>query len=302
MIYEYALEPKLVATWGQPHNYRFFIRAFGIEHGRHVSRYPKKWAKKVYESFSGNSDMEKKRLEELLSQFKKNMVKRKDCIWDEGKKSWLENALAEHGRHPFHAILTQHSPGKHERVICDDDLNASECRLWDVPTGTYAPRTAVELADAVKEILSLCSWVRFVDPYLSKNTKRHKDTLAAYLGILGSHRPVGPPVSIEIHTSGDGASSEHLKNVYEKIVPAGLQVTFFQWQEKPSGQKLHNRYILTDLGGISFQHGLDAGDEGETDDIGRLGEKQYSLRCKQYLRGSQFFELASLPLDITGLK
>ena len=68
-----------------------------------------------------------------------------------------------------------------------------------------------------------------------------------------------------------------------------LQITLYKWQERPGGQKLHNRYILTGLGGVSFHHGLDTGAEGETDASNRLDLDQYILRCKQY-------DPASLPL------
>ena len=36
-------------------------------------------------------------------------------------------------------------------------------------------------------------------------------------------------------------------------------------KQKQDGEKLHNRYILTDLGGVTFGTGLDEGKKGETD-------------------------------------
>lgn len=101
MIYEYALEPEMVAAWGDRHNHRFFLREFGLGSGRLVSKYPKAWAKKVWDSFDGASQMDRKRLEELLVRLKETMVKRKDPVWDDAQESWLENALAEHARHHF---------------------------------------------------------------------------------------------------------------------------------------------------------------------------------------------------------
>ena len=100
MIYEYALEPEMVSAWGRLHNQRFFLREFGLGQGRLVSRYPKKWARKVWESFGGDNDMDKKRLEELLVRLQETMIKRKDCVWDDAQETWIENALLEHVRHP----------------------------------------------------------------------------------------------------------------------------------------------------------------------------------------------------------
>ena len=59
------------------------------------------------------------------------------------------------------------------------------------------------------------------------------------------------------------------------IIPKGLLVTFRQLKEKPGGDKLHNRYLLSDIGGIDFGAGLDDGKEGWTDDIRILGKERY---------------------------
>lgn len=300
MIYEYALEPEVVATWGSRTNYRFFIRAFGLEQGRHVSRYPKKWAKKVWDAFDGKSQKDKKRLEELLVQFKKTMIKRKDYVWDESKPTWLENALSEDKRYPFYAIFARSNPNNIDQIICEEDVDAPVCHKWDVPQGITTLRTPQEMAGSIEMMLSLCRWVKFIDPYLSIPNKRQRDALFEYFQVLGSQRPVGPPQEIEIHTRNNGASQEGLKDIYERIIPYGLKILIYQWQEKDFNQKLHNRYILTDLGGVSFQHGLDAGIEGETDDICRLGKEQYELRYKQYCNESNTFEKANDPLVLIG--
>ena len=121
-----------------------------------------------------------------------------------------------------------------------------------------------------------------------------------FLTRLNKERPIGPPEAVEIHTGLHGATTDYLKESFEKFIPAGLSVTLFQWQERPGGQKLHNRYILTDLGGVSFHHGLDAGADGETDDITRLDREQYLIHCKQYDIKCPAFDHAADPLEIIG--
>ena len=37
MIYEFALEPKLLNNWK---DYRYFVEKFGVQHGRLISSYP----------------------------------------------------------------------------------------------------------------------------------------------------------------------------------------------------------------------------------------------------------------------
>ena len=300
MIYEYALEPEMVAAWGNRHNHRFFIRAFGLGQGRLVSRYPKSWAKKVWDAFGGSSEMDRKRLEELLVRLKETMVKRKDFLWDDKKESWLENALLENDRHPFQAIIARSNPGNRQEVLDEDVLAASPCPGWDIPHGRTVNRNAEDMAAAVKRMLTCCRWVKFIDPYFAQCKYGHRRSLQAFLSILTAERPVGILERIEIHTSGGIATAEYLKDFYEKIIPAGMQVTLYQWQRRDDGQRLHNRYILTDLGGVSFGHGLDAGMEDEKDDIHRLDSEQYDQRCKQYDPVAPAFDRAAPPLVIIG--
>ena len=296
MIFEYALEPEMVAAWGDRNNHRFFLREFGPGQGRLVSRYPKRWARKVWESFGGGSDMDRKRLEELLARLQDTMIKRRDYVWDDAE-TWLDNALAEHNRHPFKAVLARNNPAYHPDILCEDDLPSP---AWETPHGVTVKRKTTDMTAVIETMLGRCCWVKFIDPYFVKGKRGHKKSLQAFLKVLASDRPVASLERIEIHTSGDGATADFLRNFYEDIIPKGLQITLFQWQEKPGGQRLHNRYILTDLGGVSFQHGLDTGAVGETDDINRLDLEQFELRCKQYDSATSTFDQAEEPLKITG--
>jgi len=305
MIYEYALEPEMVATWGGLHSLPHFKRAFGLGQGRIVSRYPKSWAKMVWDSFSSESDMDKKRLEELLMRLKETMVKRKDCCWDDASGGWLENAIHEHVRYPFFAIMARDNPEGRLEVFTETDLADDSQEKWDIPHGRTVQRKAQDMIVAIEMMLTDCRWVKFIDPYIVKFGESYKLSLAAFLEVLGKNRPVGPPEAIEIHADHNAnmaASTDFLKKEIAKIVPSNLSVTLFRWQEKPGGQDLHNRFILTDLGGVSFHHGLDVGPEGQTDNISRLDRAEYEFLCSQYDSKGTAFDLAEQPTVIVGIK
>jgi len=300
MIGEYALEPKMVARWGEPHNYRYYFDKFGLGQGRIISRYPKKWARQVWESFGQGSEMDKKRLVELLMRLQETMVKRREYIWD-NDRPWLENALQEHARHPFRAILASENPSQRPEVLTEEDLFPASSPGWNSPHGRVVSRRPQSMAGAVRELLTCCHWVRFVDPHISPGRDDYRRSLRAFLEILACERPVGPPKSIEIHTSQQEATLDFLRQSYGELIPPGLQVTLYQWEIRAGGQRLHNRYILTDIGGVAFHHGLDPGNEGETDDITRLDLEQYNLRCRQYQQNSSSFQEASQPITLTGI-
>lgn len=115
MIHEYALEPELVATWGNRRDYRYFIDKFGLGQPRIVSRYPERWGNLAWEAFQTRrsaTDIERTRMEALLSRLSERMVRRHNPIW-EPDQTWLENAHGEHARFPFHAILARANAAGH---------------------------------------------------------------------------------------------------------------------------------------------------------------------------------------------
>src|SRR5438132_6210169 len=119
MIYEYALEPELVATWSNRQDYRYFIEKFGLGQARVVSRVPKSWKGRVWETFHSENEIAKKRMEELLVRLSERMVQRKGYVW-EPSQAWLENTHREHERIPFHAILSRQNEAGHACTLVGD--------------------------------------------------------------------------------------------------------------------------------------------------------------------------------------
>ena len=73
--------------------------------------------------------------------------------------------------------------------------------------------------------------------------------------------------------------------------------------EKQGGERLHNRYILTDLGGVTFGIGLDEGADGGTDDLALMGRGQYELRWSQYVGNPPAgFEQEGMPVEVIGTR
>lgn len=306
MVYEYALEPELVTTWGTQSNYRLYIRAFGLGQGRLISRYPIDWFEIVKNLilYGNRKGREKKRLELLLEQFSRNkVVKRTNYCWDNEKKSWIENAIQEHLRYPFFAIMARNNPDLRPEILTEADLAGDNINKWDVPHGRIVPRKALDMTAAIETMLICCRWVKFIDPFIVTNKPNHKLSLKAFLEVLRNDRPVGPPKAIEIHTAHlkeKARPTTILKKEFANIIPSFLSVTLFRWKVRQGGDDLHDRFILTDLGGVSFGHGLDAGSEGKTVNISRLDYKQYEFINSQYDINGTAFELAESPLQIIG--
>ena len=73
------------------------------------------------------------------------------------------------------------------------------------------------------------------------------------------------------------------------------------WKRKADGEKLHNRYLLTNIAGALFGTGSDESDNPhaeESDDIILLEDGQYLLRYNQYTSTSPAFDRVGEPIAI----
>lgn len=201
MIHEYALEPELVATWGNRHDYRCFILKFGLGQPRIVSRYPERWARLVWQAFRPASDFESTRMTELLARLSEHMVRRRNYIW-QAEGTWLMNAHREHERVPFHAILARENPGNHGSTLIAADLDETTL-LWARPHGVTIARTAAAMAGTARAMLRIAEIIIFVDPNFRPSEARFRRPFEAFLRAVVDARPLNLPSRIELHVCLD---------------------------------------------------------------------------------------------------
>lgn len=326
MIYEYALEPELVASWHDRKEFLFFEEKFGIRTKRIVSAFPKKWKRLVWEAFveggHGQDVNARKRLEALLASLCKNMVKRASSFPE--IKNWLERAEAEHAERPFHAIVARQNPRAYDYVITPGTLVVNGHDKWQVPDNSPVPRTATGLVEAVAPVLRVCRQIVFIDPYFDPAKERFLKPMAYFLDVIWNSRyGVGKP-QVELHTSidrffrkkerGPERDPEEERRVCEKIlsdlqeklsriIPRGEKMSVFIWKQRELGENLHNRYILTEVCGVLFGTGLDQSDDPEameTDDVVPLYGSLLDSRWKQYKGSPAAFDSVVEPFELVG--
>src|SRR6266542_4418196 len=271
MIHEYALEPELVATWGNRHDFRYFVEKFGLGQPRIVSRYPKRWKRLVWDAFRDDNELERKRLEELVVRLCEHMVYRKDAVWNP-ENPWLENARTENARVPFHAILARENPSRYATTLTPDDINGGSA-LWAVPQGRTVARSPQEMAQAVAPMLRIAG------------------------------RPNDQPERIELHGSiNTRATREFFESECRErlpgCIPGGLVLLICRLRGRAGRETPHNRFILTDIGGVAFARGLDDGAEGENDEIMLLERAQFEIRWRQHAEGAPEYELDGAAIQV----
>ena len=315
MLFEYAVEPELVAAWADPRTGRYFIDRFGIGTPRVISRYPKRWKKLVWKAWEaveigdvGEIDRQRRRMETLIRHLSSVMVERQRPDWD-SDRSWVDNAVGQ--RVPFHAILARHNPTGDPRVLVADELDGSTSR-WAEPHAATVRRRAKAIAEKVGGMLRIARNIIFVDPYFAPDRPRFVKVIAACVRAGCEGRAVGSArVRILSSDREENGTYDHLETMCRKHLPrefpADLEVMIRRLGERQGGERLHNRYILTELGGVSLGVGLDEPDDPSvadavTDDLSLLAGDQYGVRWRQYAGDPPEFHQRGGPITIVGTR
>lgn len=305
MIHAYAIEPDCVVTWCDRRSFRLVSGRFGVGTPRLLLELPKfsTWKKAVFEAASkaGLSDLDQTRLTELFKLLGSQRVRRVGTAYD-GTRPWLENAEAEYARHPFAAIIAMANPRSHAAVLIESAVGDEGNPLWQRPLAATPPRTPEGMAAVVSALVENCDELHLVDPHFGPEMPKWRRVLERILDLVGS-RKSGPPSKICLHCRSKAtlAFFESEADALAARIPAGVTLTFKRWSERTNGEKFHNRYLLTDIGGVIFGVGLDAGSASQTDDVNLMDAVQFLKRWGQF-NDACAFDLIDEPKPIVGAK
>lgn len=258
MLKEFALDPELLSNW---QDFRFFVAQFGAAQGRLISRFPKSWKAMVKEAAQGTAgEVEYLRIVDALERLDSSMFVR-EFDYQKGHQ-WLRNAIDENSKRPFHAILSTKADGNVANLIVGTLLDPTNPPpLWVVPTSVHIDRVPDAMSQCVEALLSQCDEVLFVDPYFGPGKQKHTGPLKRFLQAIASRGPRRSPSRIEYHCGNQdqdvGKFQTDMDQWIKPWLPNSMTLKVIRWNK----DQMHNRYILTDRGGVMFGHGLDKDDQ-----------------------------------------
>lgn len=284
MIHEFALEPEAVSNW---RDFRYFIERFGAEHGRLIAQFPKKWKRYVIEACT-ETGLNRTRIVERLKTVDSKLV-RSGRPYDP-EQPWLDNALAQHDEDPFAGIIARANPTGHADVMEADAVDATEPR-WTVPRERTVARQASDLAETIAPLIRVSKRILLVDPYFTPTVQRYKHSLRAILQQgLNGHLGVE---QLEVHSRSVGNTTAAWRNDCElslcALLPPGIELALVRWEDTPGGEVMHARYVLTEIGGLRIDHGLDEGAPGQTTDVALLATEFAQERWTEYEQATSPF-------------
>ncbi len=275
MIYEYALDPDLFADEKAVLS---LCEAFGKGKGRLISDMPSggwdELARAVIKTNYRKPKARKKITAVLLRFRRRALYKRPDCKWVD-RQNWVDNILINHHIHPFHAILSNQSR-KNDAPFLRYDLSLIEKKLWVNQPAVNVKRQAEVMIETIKPMLDCASEVILIDRNFDPVKVRFRRVLFELINfvIKRQHMPQIKKISYFV---GDKLATDYLATKCRTEIgfslPPNIKIDFFI---RPKSE-LHDRFVLTDIGIISFGQGLDEsnGSGPEKVLISRLPEEIY---------------------------
>jgi len=283
MIYEYAVDPSLFTAEDKA---CFILESFGRDHGRLVSELKKDhWVNQVRDAIrtSANKTIAKHTLKEALKILTKNnraLYCRQQQV-EEG--DWQTMTNRAHSVWPYRGILLEEYNGSEPQYLVRD-IHLGGKENWQAPTSLTIDREAASMVAAASALLANAREVILVDRnFRLVNEKgspvgKYKNVLVEIVRFL-VNKPYGPSVGKLVYHIGDkyydtATIQAHFNSYLRTDLPAGFRIEFAIW---PWGD-LHDRHILTDIGGIDCGIGLDeyAGTNARTVKFKRLSNTDHS--------------------------
>lgn len=302
MIKEIALDPCLFAQW----QHHLALRdAFGVEKGRVISAFPKKWRGHVREEVNrleaaGEIGPVKAKslrtwLEVPMGSPDLRMVSSKASY--DGTKAWQLNAAD--AWKSFDAILSHQEIETKNAIPADEDQEYLRDPKFSVETQRTIQRRCQPMIDCVWPLLRGSKVVKLVEPHFHPRIDRFVNVLAAMFDRL--HAEGASIREIELHvrhpedkepqdTSPPNFTISELKKQLYPLLRSGWSLRAHLWSR--GREKMHPRYLLTDRGGIQIDHGWDEGKhDTETTPIHLLSRARWEQEMERYKLGSADFEI-----------
>jgi len=256
---EYALDPTALDSWDV---FKDITNRFGFEHGRLISRFPEKWEKEVLKACGDLGDVEKKKIALRLRQFGRQKLVDFDRAFN-SKRTWLNNALEEHKRQPFQAIIADNSKAKRKDIISPTDVEETH-PLIRIGRGGEIQRRAEDLAECCQLLLENSTEVILVDPYFDPSRRKWTRPLGHFLMCAEKGKTLSRfEYHLKAHAAGAWFSDE-CERQFSKNLSEHREVRFLLWEDEEDPLDLHSRLVLTDVGVMKIDRGLDEDHDGHT--------------------------------------
>lgn len=293
MIKEIALDPCLFAQW----QHHLALRDdFGVEKGRVIAAFPKKWKRMVRDEVCRLEAAEKIGPVKAKSviQWLEAPVGTRDAriiassAGYDGSKGWHLNAAD--AWQSFDAILSIKEIETPNSILVDEDHEYRRDPKFIAETQRTVQRKRAPMVECIWPLLRDSKVMKLVEPYFNPHKARFRDVLEAMLDRLHTEGSSIREVELHVRHPEDKAAndlappsftSHELKSKLSPLLRTGWSIRVHLWTR--GREKMHPRYLLTDRGGIQIDHGWDEGEQDtETTPILILDRARWEQELVRY--------------------
>ena len=268
---EYAVDPQSLTDYA---SLRTLFQSFVGSPVRLISDCPRNWHREILALINGLSDEGigpnkrkglKRQLQKLCGT---NVCKNRTTDhWGRGER-WLVYAEKEHEKSRFDAILSAGDPANPEHPVYPLDelfFDAPDC--WGEPLQRHVRRAASEIIAQALPTLRISRRIILVDPYFWFTQPRwnnYRPLLVELFNVIADLNFNQGIRKLEIHTSDRHANAERfLRSHVFPLMPDGAVVQCKIWPKAA----MHDRFILTDVGGVFLGQGLGEFELSEDEEV-----------------------------------
>lgn len=205
--------------------------------------------------------------------------------WPTEDIEWLDEAVTSHGQEEFYAIVTLgDSLSVKTRPPCTIPIGSVwKSAAWrDRANSRRVQRTAATFQNVLRPVLRHAKSIMLIDPNIRPEEGRFFRSLQALVHTAFNRPDPNTLKVFEIHARPPAFVAStyswfegELRSRIGSLVPAGKRLRLVLWQEMRP--RLHNRFVLTNFGGVTLGVGLDESDSGpDMDDWELLSEDHRS--------------------------
>jgi hypothetical protein len=288
---EFAIEPDLFRNY---HLGSEILSGVGLEHGRIVGALPKKWAQRVRDvGREHNQAAQQLKLIEKLNELKAAIIPR-DFAFD-GGRPWRDQASECHRILPFDGIVIN---GTAPSCI-DATLGLAGQQGWAHSRHLSIPRTASSLAKVLRPIICAAREMIIVDAYFNPSVALAQSKWLKPLRALAAQLTTdGRVTRFEVHALSSrndpwdtGLFEQHCRNNLAPALPNGVALDAMVWKERDGGLQFHERLIVTGIGGVSIDPGVDEGSQGQAYDLRLLSKQEVCEKLEKFTQAVAPYDL-----------
>src|SRR5262249_30268462 len=146
------------------------------------------------------------------------------------------------------------------------------------------PRSSAVLAQVLRPILCLAHEVIIVDAHFNPSVVLAQSKWLKPIRALASQLPTdGRLARFEVHALSSRISPcptvflmQPYRNNLAATLPTCIALNAVLWSERGGRVQFHKRLIVTDVGGVEIDPGIDEGPAGETYDLRLVGKQEIS--------------------------